>query len=266
MLARPYEITDRTACLGIFDSNAPDYVRPEERIQFEQFLDRLPGPYLVVMDDDQLVACGGFATGRVVGEADIRWTLVHRDHHGHGVGDFLMTTCVIEILALEHIHTARLETSHRTQTFFERWGFTSVEVVPSGLGPGLDQVEMRSALTNGGRAHWLEMISGGLTPPIVEEPIPAIEQYKEWADHRYAPGHYLGGTPPPHLDVTLGPGGRRRSGLLIGMLAILTTAGAITSWSDGNPLERVVSLVFSAILWVGAFRLLSSGAREMDNR
>jgi hypothetical protein len=48
------EITDRTACLGIFDSNAPDYVRPEERIQFEQFLDRLPGPYFVVIDDDQL--------------------------------------------------------------------------------------------------------------------------------------------------------------------------------------------------------------------
>ena len=265
MLARPFDITDRAACLGIFDTNVPDYFLPAERMQFEQFLDRLPGPYFVVMDNDDLVACGGIAMGRGSGEADICWTLVHRDHHGHGVGDFLMTTCVIEILALEHIHTARLETSQHTRRFFERWGFKTVEVVPNGFGPGLDRVEMRSALTNGGRAHWHEMITGGLMPPIVEQPIPAIEQYKEWADHRYAPGHYLGGTPPPHLDVTLGPAGRRRSGLLVGIIAIITSSAALMSWPDANVLERGASLLLSAICWIGAVRLLRS-ASNTDNR
>jgi N-acetylglutamate synthase-like GNAT family acetyltransferase len=260
MLARSYEITDRTACLGIFDSNAPDYVRPEERIQFEQFLDRLPGPYLVVMDDDQLVACGGFATGRIVGEADIRWILVDRDHHGHGVGDFLMTTCVSEILALEHIHTARLETSQRTRAFFERWGFASVEVVPSGLGPGLDQVEMRSALANGGRAHWLEMITGGLPPPDVEQPIPAIEHYKEWIAHRYAPGHYLGGNLEPHLDQTrIGPRGKRLCGLLLGVSAAVSTLGVAAFGVEYSPAEVVGFAVLIGIQWFAAIRMYQRG-------
>ena len=40
-MVRPYEIADRADCLQAFDSNAPRYFLPEERIQFERFLDQL---------------------------------------------------------------------------------------------------------------------------------------------------------------------------------------------------------------------------------
>ena len=43
---RPLEGGDREACLGIFDSNVPDAFRPEERGEFERFLDEPPGPVL----------------------------------------------------------------------------------------------------------------------------------------------------------------------------------------------------------------------------
>lgn len=158
MLARPYEIADRADCLRIFDSNAPYDFLPEERIQFEQFVDRLPGPYFVIVDGDDVVACGGYATGRLSGEVDICWTIVRRDRHGHGVGNFLLTTCVIEILSRDDCETVRLETSRRTQQFFERWGFRMVEVTPNGFGPGLDRVEMRVVLTDAARAQWNDAV------------------------------------------------------------------------------------------------------------
>lgn len=267
MLWRAYQSSDRDDCVRAFSSNVPTLFIPEELIHFEEFLDRLPGRYFVVIEDAALLGCGGYATGRASGEADIRWTIVHRDHHGQGVGDLLMTACVSELLAHDDYQTVRLETSEQARGFFERWGFRVRAVTPHGIGPGLDRIEMRVELDDAARRHWHEMITGGLTPPIAEQPIPAIEQYKEWADHRYAPGHYLGGNQQPHLDVTrIGPRGRRLSGILIGILALLTTGVAITGWPDGNVLERGASLLFSAIWWVGAFRLFRSSATDADNR
>ena len=256
MIARPYEVTDRAECLRVFDSNAPWYFLPEERIPFERFLDRLPGPYFVVVDEDDLIACGGHATGRVSGEADICWTMVRRDQHGHGVGNFLLTTCVCDILAIEDIQTVRLETSQHTFPFFQRWGFVVVERVPNGFGPGLDKIEMRIVLDAGARRDWMEMVTGGLAPPVVEQPIPAIEHYREWSDHRLDPGHYLGGNPQPHLDVArTGPRGRRRAGVFIGVIAAMTTAAAVSEWPSGNTLTRSISLLFAGIWWAGAIRL-----------
>ena len=43
-----------------------------------------------------------------------------------------------------------------------------------------------------------------------------IGNYVEWAQHRYDPGHYLGGTIEPHLrKSSLGPRARRRSGMML---------------------------------------------------
>lgn len=58
--------------------------------------------------------------------------------------------------------------------------------------------------------------------------------YVEWAEHRYDPGHYLGGTIPPHLRKSaLGPRARRFSGIMLvvtgigtGLSFALMTGGA----------------------------------------
>jgi hypothetical protein len=61
--------------------------------------------------------------------------------------------------------------------------------------------------------------------------------YVEWAEHRYDPGHYLGGTIAPHLrKSTLGPRARRLSGIMLvvsGLCSALSflvlTGGAASS-------------------------------------
>ena len=105
-----------------------------------------------------MVACGGYATGRVDGETDICWTIVRRDQHGHGVGNFLLTTRISDILAIDDCRTVRLETSQHTVGFFERWGFAVSERVPNGLGPGLDRIEMRVVLDDRSRIWWVGAI------------------------------------------------------------------------------------------------------------
>jgi hypothetical protein len=43
-----------------------------------------------------------------------------------------------------------------------------------------------------------------------------LGSYYEWVQHRYDPGHYLGGTIEPHLrKSSLGPRARRRSGMML---------------------------------------------------
>src|SRR6185436_12117691 len=49
--------------------------------------------------------------------------------------------------------------------------------------------------------------------------------YQEWANHRYDPGHYLGGTIEPHLRTSeLGRRARRMSG---GMLLLAGASGLL---------------------------------------
>ena len=140
--ARIFEQRDHIGCLLAFSSNVPSFFLQHERKDFEQFVERLPGPYFVVIDGDEIVGCGGYAEGRVDGQADICWTMVHRDHHGRGIGDYLIRVCLDGIAAHTNCETVRLETSQHTRAFFERFGFEAVEIVRDGFGPGLDRIEM----------------------------------------------------------------------------------------------------------------------------
>jgi hypothetical protein len=61
-----------------------------------------------------------------------------------------------------------------------------------------------------------------------------ISTYIEWTTHRYDPGYYLGGNPPPHLQVSLGPKARRLAGWLLGVVAFTSTA-SVMALSDLEP-------------------------------
>jgi hypothetical protein len=142
----------------------------------------------------------------------------------------------------------------------------AIEVVPNGLGPSLDRIEMRAVLTAAARAHWQEMITGGLPPPEVEQPIPAIESYKEWSANRYNPGHYLGGRLAPHLDqLRIGPKGKRFAGLLLGVAAIQATASLIASVAGFGTDGALIGLAVAVVAWIAAIRMYRRGA-EADNR
>jgi len=143
MTIRPYEPTDRAACLALFESNVPQYFLLSERGEFEAFLDALPGPYFVLERMGELVGCGGYAVEEQEGRADLCWGMVQGDLHGQGLGRSLTARRIEAALAHPGVTEIVLRTSQLTTGFYESLGFAVTAVEPNGFGPGLDRCEMR---------------------------------------------------------------------------------------------------------------------------
>ena len=144
---RPYTAADREACLAVFDSNVPRYFIRAERDTFAKFLDELPGPYLVIEDDDgNVVGCGGYAQGEEPGRADLCWGMVRQDKHRRGFGRTLIHARIDAAKRDAAVRVIALNTSQHTTGFYERFGFHVTGREPDGYGPGLDRCEMRLEL------------------------------------------------------------------------------------------------------------------------
>ena len=144
MTTRDFAAGDTEACLAVFDSNVPEYFHEGERAEFLAFLEALPGPYLVLVDDlGDVVGCGGYARAESPGRADLCWGMVRNDAHRKGMGRALTKARLNRILADPDVREVALNTSQHTTGFYERLGFRTVSVVRDGCGPGLDRCEMR---------------------------------------------------------------------------------------------------------------------------
>src|SRR5688572_6838875 len=93
MVIRPYEPTDREACLRVLDSNVPEYFLASDRDEVAAFLDdleRLGVRYFVVEDGGAIVACGGVAVDEQTKDARLCWGMVERARHRQGIGRRLL--------------------------------------------------------------------------------------------------------------------------------------------------------------------------------
>lgn len=151
MRVRDYTTADRDACLAVFDSNVPAYFVPPEREQFAAFLDALPGPYLVVEDEDGTVlGCGGYVVAPGTTTADLCWGMVRMERHGTGLGRLLFDARLARVRADAGVQAVALNTSQHTAGFYERRGFRTELVTPDGYAPGLDRCDMRLVLRPAG--------------------------------------------------------------------------------------------------------------------
>jgi N-acetylglutamate synthase-like GNAT family acetyltransferase len=143
---RTYTTQDRAACLAVFDSNVPESFNLAERLEYEAFLDSLPGPYLVLERDGRVVSCGGFARAEGTSCADLCWGMVERQAQGRGLGRMLTEARLQRIRQDPSITEVALRTSHVTEAFYARLGFVTERVTPDGIAPGLHKCDMRLTL------------------------------------------------------------------------------------------------------------------------
>lgn len=140
---RPYTQSDHTACLGLFDSNTPRYFAPEERRDFESFLDRTDATMLVLETAaGELIGCGGYDIRDGGEEGALAWGMIARDWHRRGAGGTLLRAR-LSALQTAGATEVTLRTSQHSRGFFEREGFTEIGVVQDGFAPGIDMVELR---------------------------------------------------------------------------------------------------------------------------
>ena len=85
--------------------------------------------------------------------------------------------------------------------------------------------------------------------------------YIEWTEHRYNPGHYLGGTLPPHLrKASLGRRGRRLAGVFLAGIAILTGASGVLDFRSWW--ERLLYVPIVVLIATAAVKMFRAGDKE----
>lgn len=146
VVSRPYLPADRSACLGIFDSNVPRFFAPAERAEFRNFLDGIDAGgrlfYLVLIHHGAVIACGGLVVEADQGQAGLAWGMVDRSLHGQGLGTSLTRARLDLARAIPGIAALTLATSQHTRGFYEGFGFAVTNVAADGFGPGLDRCDM----------------------------------------------------------------------------------------------------------------------------
>ncbi|MCU1329161.1 MAG: hypothetical protein JWN34_4531 [Bryobacterales bacterium] len=144
MDVRAYSPADREACLGLFDSNTPEYFLPRERADFESWLDGDPAHYFVFEHEGLVVACGGYAIP-AAGSTDARltWGMVGRQWQRQGLGRYLLMYRMREMGRTSgNIQTVSLETTPQAAPFFASQGFRTVDLRKDWVSPGRDKARM----------------------------------------------------------------------------------------------------------------------------
>ena len=141
---RPYRDADRQACISIFDANCPEFFAPNERQEFEEFLERISGDYEVCeVDGEVLGAFGLFVDSENMKR--LNWILLDPQTQGIGVGSMIMER-VIQMGRTTQTKAVKIAASHKSAPFFARFGASSTSLTKNGWGPGMDRVDMELPL------------------------------------------------------------------------------------------------------------------------
>lgn len=141
---RPYRDADYEACIDIFDANCPEFFAPNERQEYEVFLENVPEGYEVCEVDGQLLgAFGLFDDGQNV--KMINWILLDPRTQGKGIGSMIMER-MIHLGRTAEARLVRIATSPKAAPFFTKFGATTASSTTDGWGPGMDRVDMVLAL------------------------------------------------------------------------------------------------------------------------
>jgi GNAT superfamily N-acetyltransferase len=136
----------RAACLALFDENCPDFFAPNERADYEAFLDGGQEGYRVGLRDGRIIAAFGVLKTAVDGRCRLSWIMVARHAQGGGVGRVIMAD-VLRQAAAFGAQWVDIAASHKSATFFARFGARVLGHVPDGWGPGMHRVDMELPVT-----------------------------------------------------------------------------------------------------------------------
>src|SRR6185436_11277468 len=90
---RPYSRDDKESCLGLFDANCPEFFAPNERADYQRFLEMGSRGYELCLINDEVAGAFG-----LMGDADTRrrlnWIMLNPRFRGLGAGRAIIARCV----------------------------------------------------------------------------------------------------------------------------------------------------------------------------
>lgn len=121
--------------------NTPDFFDPSEEAELRKYLN-IHGDTYYLLQNDALVACGGFLVDATKKTARISWDFVSPECHGKGYGSILLKHRLEKIRALPDIRSAEVHTSQLAFEYYQKHGFRIVYTEKDHWAKGFDLVKM----------------------------------------------------------------------------------------------------------------------------
>jgi GNAT superfamily N-acetyltransferase len=139
-----YSTSDREICLVFFDANCPEFFAPNERRDYEQFLECSPEGYEICLLKGKPVGAYGLCTADN-SSAILTWVLLDPGFQRMGIGSAMI------LRAIKKAGTAgkrriEINASHLSAPFFARFGAEILSETKHGWGPDLHKIEMEIIL------------------------------------------------------------------------------------------------------------------------
>ncbi|HEU5136852.1 MAG TPA: GNAT family N-acetyltransferase [Steroidobacteraceae bacterium] len=142
---KPYSSDSREICLRLFDANCPDFFAPNERDDYLRFLETVPEGYELCLIDDEVAGAFGLI-GNDASRRRLNWIMLNPVFHGLGIGRAIMEWVSVRA-ASEGIQVVEIAASHKSASFFARFGAVTRKVTDNGWGLGMHRVDMELPLT-----------------------------------------------------------------------------------------------------------------------
>ena len=139
---RPYEKSDKADVINLFRLNTPNYFSTEEEVDLIYFLENEREQYYVVSINKEIVGCGGYNFSEDKSTGIICWDIVHPNFQGKSIGRNLLNYRITQIKNVKSIRKITVRTSQMVYPFYEKHGFTIVEIVKDYWSKGFDLYQM----------------------------------------------------------------------------------------------------------------------------
>lgn len=141
-LFRDYRPDDRDQCVALLTANTPEFFAPEEKADYEEFLDSFSGPYFVIEDQGRVIGAGGYLIEEESRIAGIRWGMLDPQEKSRGLGRFLLEQRIKRIRESGQADRICVQTSQMTAPFFHHLGFIETKREADKIAKGIDEVEL----------------------------------------------------------------------------------------------------------------------------
>ena len=126
--------------MSLFDANCPEFFAPNEREEYQDFLETASDGYEVCEVDGQVLgAFGLFGDGQEA--RTLNWILLDPQTQGIGVGSRIMER-VIHLGRTSEAKLVRIAASHKSAPFFTKFGAMTALTTTDGWGPEMHRVDM----------------------------------------------------------------------------------------------------------------------------
>lgn len=148
-IIRPYNYTDKEACLIAFESNVPKSFTKDEINLFSNFLDTFQNKnttnktyYYVLVLNNEIIGCGGFGDKEGTNKITLAWGLIHAHFHKKGFGELLLKFRLKKIKEIHPNNDLYIDTTQHSHGFFEKFGFVTTKITPDFYEKGLHCYDM----------------------------------------------------------------------------------------------------------------------------